>query len=159
VDRRTGSLHQDADGATRRISARTVVWAAGDRVRVAGQLAEFTGAEEDRARRVTVEADLTLPGHLEVFALGDMVRVRGRDGTAITFPGVAPVASQQGRYAAKAVRARLKDRAAPPFRSPTQSGSRSCAAFTCGSRRSSSRTSSSSPRRVRRKRHLPAHGN
>jgi NADH dehydrogenase FAD-containing subunit len=126
---------------------------------LAGQLAEFTGAEEDRARRVTVEADLTLPGHLEVFALGDMVRVRGRDGTAITFPGVAPVASQQGRYAAKAVRARLKDRAAPPFRSPTQSGSRSCAAFTCGSRRSSSRTSSSSPRRVRRKRHLPAHGN
>jgi NADH dehydrogenase FAD-containing subunit len=41
--------------------------------------------------------------------------VRGRDGTAITFPGVAPVAIQQGRYAAKAVRARLKDRAAPPF--------------------------------------------
>jgi NADH:quinone reductase (non-electrogenic) len=61
---------------------------------------------------VTVEADLTLPGHLEVFALGDMVHVRGRDGTAITFPGVAPVAIQQGRYAAKAVRARLKDRAA-----------------------------------------------
>src|SRR5919112_1364480 len=45
-----------------------------------------------------------------------MVRVRGRDGTAITFPGVAPVAIQQGRYAAKAVRVRLKDRAAPPFR-------------------------------------------
>jgi NADH dehydrogenase FAD-containing subunit len=112
----TGVTLQDADGATRRISARTVVWAAGVTASgLAGQLAEFTGAEEDRAGRVTVEADLTLPGHLEVFALGDMVRVRGRDGTAITFPGVAPVAIQQGRYAAKAVRARLKDRAAPPF--------------------------------------------
>jgi NADH dehydrogenase len=65
---------------------------------------------------VTVEAELTLPGHPEVFALGDMVRVRGRDGTAITLPGVAPVAIQQGRYAARSVRARLKDSAAPPFR-------------------------------------------
>ena len=65
---------------------------------------------------MTVEADLTLPGHPEVFALGDMVRVRGRDGSAITLPGVAPVAMQQGRYAAKAVRARLQGRTAPPFR-------------------------------------------
>ena len=45
-----------------------------------------------------------------------MVRVRGRDGSAITLPGVAPVAMQQGRYAARAVRARLQGRAAPPFR-------------------------------------------
>ena len=83
---------------------------------LASQLAELTGAEQDRAGRVTVEADLTLPGHPEVFALGDMVRVRGRDGSAITLPGVAPVAMQQGRYAAKAVRARLQGRTAPPFR-------------------------------------------
>jgi len=78
--------------------------------------AGLTGAEQDRAGRVTVEADLTLPGHPEVFALGDMVRVRGRDGTAVTFPGVAPVAMQQGRHAARAVLARLQGRAAPPFR-------------------------------------------
>ena len=71
-------------------------------------LAGLTGAEEDRAGRVTVEADLTLPGHPEVFALGDMVRVRDRDGSAITLPGVAPVAIQQGRHAATAVRARLQ---------------------------------------------------
>jgi NADH:ubiquinone reductase (H+-translocating) len=102
----TGVTVQDADGATRRRSARTVVSAAGVTASgIAGQLAEFTGAEEDRAGRVTVEADLTLPGHLEVFALGDMVGVRGRDGTVITFPGIAPVAIQQGHYAAKAVRA------------------------------------------------------
>ena len=50
---------------------------------------------------MTVEPDLTLPGHPEVFALGDMVRVRGRDGEPRRLPGVAPVAMQQGRYAAK----------------------------------------------------------
>jgi len=65
---------------------------------------------------VTVEADLTLPGHPEVFALGDMVRVRGSDGSPVTLPGVAPVAMQQGRYVARAVRARLDGRAPPPFR-------------------------------------------
>jgi NADH:ubiquinone reductase (H+-translocating) len=74
---------------------------------LASELAELTGAEQDRAGRVTVEPDLTLPGHPEVFALGDMVRGRSRDGSAITLPGVAPVALQQARYAAKAVRARL----------------------------------------------------
>jgi NADH dehydrogenase len=83
---------------------------------LASALAGPTGAEQDRAGRVTVEADLTLPGHPEVFALGDMVRVRGRDGAAVTLPGVAPVAMQQGRYAAKAVRARLEGRSAPAFR-------------------------------------------
>jgi NADH dehydrogenase len=83
---------------------------------LATMLAELTGAEQDRAGRVTVEADLTLPGHPEVFALGDMVRVRDRGGEAVTFPGVAPVAMQMGRYAAKAVRARLKGRSPGPFR-------------------------------------------
>jgi NADH dehydrogenase len=114
---RTGVTIRHADGATQRIPARTVVWAAGVTASgLASTLAELTGAEQDRAGRVTVEADLTLPGHPEVFALGDMVRVRGRDGLAVTFPGVAPVAMQQGRYAAKAVRARLQARTPPPFR-------------------------------------------
>jgi NADH:ubiquinone reductase (H+-translocating) len=112
-----GVTIRHGDGATQRIAARTVVWAAGVTASgLASALAELTGAEQDRAGRVTVEADLTVPGHPEVFALGDMVRVRGRDGTAITLPGVAPVAMQQGRYAARAVRARLQGRAAPPFR-------------------------------------------
>jgi NADH:ubiquinone reductase (H+-translocating) len=107
----------EQDGATRRVPARTVVWAAGVTASgLASALAELTGAEQDRAGRVTVEADLTLPGHPEVFALGDMVRVRGSDGSAITFPGVAPVAIQQGRHAARAVRARLEGQVAPPFR-------------------------------------------
>jgi NADH dehydrogenase len=108
----TGVTIEDGGGARRRIAARTLVWAAGVTASgLASQLAELTGAERDRAGRVTVEPDLTLPGHPEVFAIGDMVRVG-----ETTFPGVAPVAMQQGRYAAKAVRARLKGRTAPPFR-------------------------------------------
>jgi NADH dehydrogenase len=113
----TGVTVEDSGGARERVRTRTVVWAAGVTASgLASALAQATGAEQDRAGRVTVEPDLTLPGHPEVFALGDMVRVRARDGSAVTFPGVAPVAMQQGRYAAKAVRARLEGRAAPPFR-------------------------------------------
>jgi NADH:ubiquinone reductase (H+-translocating) len=105
------------DGDTQRIAARTVVWAAGVTASaLAARLAELTGAERDRAGRVTVESDLTLPGHPEVFALGDMVRVRQSDGTTTTFPGVAPVAMQQGRYVAKVVAERLRGRTSAPFR-------------------------------------------
>src|SRR6266550_4418175 len=64
---------------------------------------------------ITVEADLTPPGHPEVFAIGDMVRVRDPDGEPIVLPGVAPVAMQQGRYAASVVRARLRGREHGPF--------------------------------------------
>src|SRR5918992_818730 len=113
----TGVAIEHAHGATRRVLSRTVVWAAGVTASgLATALAELTGAEQDRAGRVMVEPDLTVPGHPEVFAVGDMVRVRDRDGSPITLPGVAPVAIQQGRYAARAVRARLQRRAAPPFR-------------------------------------------
>jgi len=113
----TGVTIRDAAGATQRVPARTVVWAAGVTASgLASALAAATGAEQDRAGRVTVEPDLTLTGHPEVFALGDMVRVRGDDGSPVTLPGVAPVAMQMGRYAAKAVGARLKGRTAPPFR-------------------------------------------
>jgi NADH dehydrogenase len=83
---------------------------------MAKRLADATGAELDRAGRVTVEPDLTLPGHPEVFAIGDMVRVRQPDGAVLTLPGVAPVAMQEGRYAARVIRARLREREAKPFR-------------------------------------------
>jgi NADH dehydrogenase len=89
-----------------------VIWAAGVTASsLASRLADLTGAERDRAGRITVEPDLTLPGRPEVFALGDMTRLR--DGE---LPGVAPVAMQQGRYAAKVVRARLDSRTFAPFR-------------------------------------------
>jgi NADH dehydrogenase len=106
------------DGSrTERIRSRTVIWAAGVTASsLASRLAALTGAETDSAGRVTVEPDLTLPGHPEVYALGDMVRVRGPDGAAVDLPGVAPVAMQQGRYAARVVRARLRSKDSPPFR-------------------------------------------
>lgn len=107
----------DGTGTPERIATRTVVWAAGVTASsLAARLAELTGAEVDRAGRVTVEPDLTLPGHPEVFALGDMVRVRDVSGNPVVLPGVAPVAMQQGRYAAKTVRARLRSRPTAPFR-------------------------------------------
>jgi NADH dehydrogenase len=116
VDREGVSI-RDADGETEQIGARTVIWAAGVSASgLASRLGELTGADRDRAGRVTVESDLTLPGHPEVFALGDMVRVRGADGEPVSLPGVAPVAMQQGHYAAKVVRDRLRGREAPPFR-------------------------------------------
>jgi NADH dehydrogenase len=104
-------------GEADRVPTRTVIWAAGVTASSLGaRLAELTGAESDRAGRVTVDADLTLPGHPEVFALGDMVRVRRPDGATEVLPGVAPVAMQQGRYAAKVVLARLRSRETRPFR-------------------------------------------
>ena len=111
-----GVTVDDGNHNTERLPARTVVWAAGVTASsLASRLGELTGAERDRAGRVTVEPDLTLPGHPEVFALGDMVRLREADGTAVTLPGVAPVAMQQGRYAAQVVRARLRGSDTPPF--------------------------------------------
>ena len=108
---------ESAAGSTDRIAADTVVWAAGVTASsLAKQLADLTGAELDRAGRVTVEPDLTLPGHPEVLAVGDMIRVREADGGVTTFAGVAPVAMQQGRYAAKVVRDRLRGRSTRPFR-------------------------------------------
>jgi NADH:ubiquinone reductase (H+-translocating) len=106
-----------SDGATERIPARNAIWAAGvEASSLASQLGELSGADVDRAGRVTIEPDLTLPGHPEVMALGDMVRVRSRHGGVQELLGVAPVAMQQGRYAAKLVRARLEGQAIGPFR-------------------------------------------
>ena len=102
----------DAGGKTERIVSHNVIWAAGVTASsLASRLGELTGAELDRAGRVTVEPDLTLPGHPEVFALGDMIRLHDA-----ALPGVAPVAMQQGRYAATVVRNRLRSRETPPFR-------------------------------------------
>jgi NADH dehydrogenase len=100
------------NGSVEPVPARTAIWAAGvEASPLARMLARESGARIDRAGRVTVEPDLTLPGHPEVLALGDMVRV-GDD----VLPGLAPVAMQQGRYAGRAVRARLKGRSTRPFR-------------------------------------------
>ena len=108
---------EDHDGVCRHIPARTAIWAAGViATRFAGTLAARAGATVDRAGRVEVLDDLSLPGHPEVMAVGDMIRIRQPDGSSMVLPGVAPVAMQEGRYAARAVRDRLRGRARRPFR-------------------------------------------
>src|SRR4029453_13519687 len=83
---------------------------------LAGMLGELTGAEVDRAGRVVVEPDLTLPGHTEVFALGDMVRVRRPDGGTMAAPGGARGRSRKGPSVAPVVRARVAGDPPRPFR-------------------------------------------
>jgi NADH:ubiquinone reductase (H+-translocating) len=107
---------QAPDGEVERIDTRTVVWAAGVRASsLAARLAEAAGVAVDRGGRVPVDPDLTLPGHPEVLAIGDMVAVKAGDDKIAPLPGLAPVAIQQGRYAARLVRNRLRGRSSKPF--------------------------------------------
>lgn len=98
-----------------RIRARTVIWAAGVAASGFGEvLARRTGCRLDPKGRVYVEADLTLPGHPEIFVIGDLAHAKGPDGNPL--PGVAPVAIQQGRYVARLITRRLRGLDLPPFR-------------------------------------------
>jgi NADH:ubiquinone reductase (H+-translocating) len=116
VDARSVTVKR-GDETTERIPTRTVIWAAGVTASpLARMLADEAGVEVDRAGRLEVLGDLSVPGHPEVLALGDMVSVRQADGTALVLPGVAPVAMQQGRYAARALRERLAGQDPKPFR-------------------------------------------
>ncbi|MGY1784611.1 NAD(P)/FAD-dependent oxidoreductase [Geodermatophilus sp. SYSU D00698] len=100
-----GLTVKDSDGQLRRISAATKVWAAGVQASPLGRLlGEKTGAEVDRAGRIAVQSDLTLPGHPEIHVVGDMANHPDR------LPGVAQVAIQGGRYAADQIKRRLAGR-------------------------------------------------
>jgi NADH:ubiquinone reductase (H+-translocating) len=100
---------QGSDG-TSRVEARTVIWAAGVQASpLARLLADASGAQTDRAGRIEVLPDLTLPDHPEVFAIGDMASVNN-------LPGVAEVAMQGGLHAANTVLRRLKGESGKPFR-------------------------------------------
>jgi NADH dehydrogenase len=89
-----------------RIPTRTVLWAAGVQASPLGRrLAAATGAELDRAGRVVVQPDLTLAGHPEILVIGDLGHYRDERGQPL--PGVAPVAIQQGSYAARLIQARV----------------------------------------------------
>jgi NADH:ubiquinone reductase (H+-translocating) len=103
-----------ADGVVyggERLEARTIIWAAGVR---ASRAAEWLDAPADRAHRVQVLPDLTVPGHPDIFAVGDTVTIAGPDGNPV--PGIAPAAKQQGRYVAALIKARLGGTTLPPFR-------------------------------------------
>ncbi len=107
---------EDREGTRTEVATKTVVWAAGVRASsLAQMLGVAAGAEVDRAGRLTVEPDLSLPGHPDVLALGDMVRVRDAESAEpVTLPGLAPVAMQEGRYAAHLITRRLAGKPAPP---------------------------------------------
>ena len=99
------------------VATRTIVWAAGVAAcELAGTLAAASGATLDRTGRVAVGPDLTIPGHPDVIALGDMVSVHDAAGNDVAFPGLASTAMQQGRYAAQAVRRRARGEPSSPFR-------------------------------------------
>src|SRR5664279_1452520 len=92
------------------MSASVVLWAAGV---AASPLGRALGGPVDRAGRVLVEADLSLPGHSEVFVIGDLASLKHADGKQL--PGVAPVAMQQGRWVARQVAADLAGNPRVPF--------------------------------------------
>jgi NADH dehydrogenase len=92
-----------------RIAASTVVWAAGV---VASPAGAWIGAERDRAGRIRVGPDLSIPGQPDIFAVGDLAAVHDAAGRAV--PGNAPAAKQMGRYVGKAIAARALGRPAPP---------------------------------------------
>jgi NADH dehydrogenase len=86
-----------------RLSASVILWAAGV---AASPLGKKLGAPVDRAGRVIVQPDLSIPGHPEVFVIGDLAAAKNEQGKPL--PGVAPVATQQGRFVAKLIRRELK---------------------------------------------------
>ena len=99
----------ETEAGAERIAARTVVWAAGVQASpLAKMLADASGAETDRAGRIATLPDLTLPGHPEVFAVGDMVTLNG-------LPGVAEVAMQGSLHAANTIVRRLKGKSTKPY--------------------------------------------
>jgi len=114
VEVRPGALVTDVDGhgvciGAERIESRTVMWAAGV---AASPLGRSLGAPVDRAGRVKVEKDLTLPGRPEVFVVGDLAAVE-QAGRPV--PGVAPAAMQMGRHAARNVLRSIAGRPLVPF--------------------------------------------
>jgi len=104
----------DAEGVVfgdKRLPARTIIWAAGV---AASPAAQWLGVAADRAGRIIVEPDLTVPGHPDIFAIGDTAQVARPGGGFV--PGIAPAAKQAGKHVARTVRARLAgDTAAKAF--------------------------------------------
>jgi NADH dehydrogenase len=100
---------------TESLPTRTVIWAAGVQAApLSQQIATATGASLDRAGRLIVEPDLSLRGHPEIFAIGDIANYPHQTGQPL--PGVAQVAMQQGRFVARLIQARLENKSLPTFR-------------------------------------------
>ena len=93
------------------LNTKTIIWAAGVR---ASPAAEWLAVPADRAGRLQVQPDLTVPGHPDIFAIGDTVVIADPDGKPV--PGIAPAAKQQGRHVAETIKARLRGGTSSPFR-------------------------------------------
>ncbi|MEJ5298062.1 MAG: NAD(P)/FAD-dependent oxidoreductase [Armatimonadota bacterium] len=103
------------EAAVHEIAAETIIWAAGVKASpLASALAEATGAELDRQGRLIVAPDLSVPGWPEILVIGDMAHFA--HGLKSPLPGIAPVAIQQARYAARLIQARMDGRVLPVFR-------------------------------------------
>ena len=103
------------NGQTEEIASRTIIWAAGVQASPLGKaLATATGVELDRSGRVKVQPDLTVPGHPELFVIGDLACCLDEQGQPL--PALAPVAMQQGNYVARLILGRQKGKDLPPFR-------------------------------------------
>ena len=114
IDGEGVAIQNGSESSRERVPARTVLWAAGVRASGLGQkLAERTGVGLDRAGRVVVEPDLSLPGHAEIHVIGDLASFTHQGGKPL--PGVAPVAMQQGRYVANLIRGKLRGVGVGPF--------------------------------------------
>jgi NADH dehydrogenase len=109
------SICLERAGKCQQIAARTVLWAAGVHASPLGRiLADAAGIATDRSGRVPIGADLTVAGHPELFVIGDMAALNDAAGQPL--PALAPVAMQQGVYAARLIRERLTGGKLPPFR-------------------------------------------
>ena len=116
VEVRLGANVTDCDCSgvslgSERLQTRTIIWAAGVK---ASPVAEWLAVDSDRAGRVKVNGDLSVPGHPDIFVIGDAAAANGPGGK--TLPGVAPVAKQQGWYVAKQLLARAEGKVQPVFR-------------------------------------------
>jgi NADH:ubiquinone reductase (H+-translocating) len=121
---RTGTLVTDLHNntvtmrrgeSTEDLQTHTILWTAGVKSSPLGEvLTKRTGVELDRAGRVKVEADLTIPGHPELFVVGDLAHVSDRDGKPL--PGLASVAIQEGRYVGEAISQKLQGKTPAAFR-------------------------------------------
>lgn len=114
TDVKPGIVTVEADGRQEQIRAETVLWAAGVIASPLGRvLKDRLGATLDRGGRVIVGPDLAVPGHSNIYVIGDLAHF---EQAGKPLPGVAPVAMQQGRYAARLIATRLAGRTLPPFR-------------------------------------------
>jgi NADH dehydrogenase len=112
IDTNGVTIH--TDHGEERIDSHTVLWAAGVRATsIVKTLADRTGVQVDKGGRITCEKDCSVPGHPNVFVIGDVADFRDENGNSL--PGVAPVAMQQGSYVADAIVHSLEGKQVKPF--------------------------------------------